>query len=398
MNKTPNSNRKHIGIFGKTNSGKSSLLNAITEQDLAIVSDIRGTTTDSVVKAMELIPYGPVLFIDTAGLDDSGTLGEMRVEKALSEIKRCDLGLLLISADDLDFHFYREQIKLFKKYNLSHLLIISKEELLSQEKKMEIKASYPHALFLSSHRWESVIELKGELIKSLEKEEEDPSLLGDLLPYGSTVVMVVPIDSEAPKGRLILPQVQLLRDCLDNGIKSYVVRDTELETALKDLKNIDLVVTDSQAFREVDSLIGGRFPLTGFSILFARQKGELWSLVEGAKTVDSLPEGANILIAETCTHNTSHEDIGRVKIPNLLRKKTGKNFNFHFKMGSSFPENLQDYDLIIHCGACMINRKNMQNRIDEAVEKNIPITNYGLLLAYLNGILDRSLEIFKNNN
>ncbi|MGL4252786.1 MAG: [FeFe] hydrogenase H-cluster maturation GTPase HydF [Fusobacteriaceae bacterium] len=397
MNKTPNSNRKHIGIFGKTNSGKSSLLNAITEQNLAIVSDIRGTTTDSVVKSMELLPYGPVLFIDTAGLDDEGTLGEMRVGKALSEIKRCDLVLLLISAEDLDFKFYQDQIKIFKRYNLSHMLIISKDELLNNEKREEIKNLYPHAHFVSAHSWESVINLKGELIKSLEKEEEDPSLLGDILPYGSSVVMVVPIDSEAPKGRLILPQVQLLRDCLDNGIKSYVVRDTELKTALEDLKNIDLVVTDSQAFREVDALIGGRFPLTGFSILFARQKGNLQSLVEGAKTVDSLPEGANILIAETCTHNTSHEDIGRVKIPNLLRKKTGKNFNFHFKMGNSFPENIHEYDLIIHCGACMINRKNMQNRIDEAGEKYIPITNYGLLIAHLNGILDRSIQIFKNN-
>ncbi|MGL4402390.1 MAG: [FeFe] hydrogenase H-cluster maturation GTPase HydF [Fusobacteriaceae bacterium] len=395
MQNTPNSNRKHIGIFGKTNSGKSSLLNCIIEQDLAIVSDTKGTTTDSVVKAMELLPYGPVLFIDTAGLDDSGILGDMRVQKALSEIKRCDLALFLVSGEDLDFNFYHNQVEIFKKYNLSHMLIISKDEFLSHEKKKEIKSFYPHAHFVSANRWESTIHLKEEIIKSLEKVEEDPSLLGDILPYGSTVVMVVPIDSEAPKGRLILPQVQLLRDCLDNGIKSYVVRDTELETALLDLKNIDLIITDSQAFQEVDTITNGRFPLTSFSILFARQKGELCSLVHGAKTIDSLLDGANILIAETCTHNTSHEDIGRVKIPNLLRKKTGKNFNFHFKMGNSFPENLNQYDLIVHCGACMINRKNMQNRIDFALEKNIPITNYGLLIAQLNGILDKSIEIFK---
>ncbi|MGL6099025.1 MAG: [FeFe] hydrogenase H-cluster maturation GTPase HydF [Fusobacteriaceae bacterium] len=395
MNNTPNSNRKHVGIFGKTNSGKSSLLNAITEQELAIVSDIKGTTTDSVVKAMELIPYGPVLFIDTAGLDDEGMLGEMRVEKALSEIKRCDLALFLISADNLDFDFYKKQVKTFKKYNLPHLLIISKMEFLADSQRLNIEKIYPEANFISAHNWNSIIELKDNLIKSLEKEQDDPSLLGDILDYGSTVVMVVPIDSEAPKGRLILPQVQLLRDCLDNGIKSYVVRDTELETALQDLKNIDLIVTDSQAFKEVDSLVAGKYPLTGFSILFARQKGDLDSLVLGAKKVDTLLDGASILIAETCTHNTSHEDIGRVKIPNLLRKKTGKNFNFHFKMGRDFPENLNQYDLVIHCGGCMINRKNMQNRIDEVQEKNVPITNYGLLIAYLNGILDRSIEIFQ---
>ncbi|MGL4980985.1 MAG: [FeFe] hydrogenase H-cluster maturation GTPase HydF [Fusobacteriaceae bacterium] len=395
MNNTPNSNRKHVGIFGKTNSGKSSLLNAITEQELAIVSDVKGTTTDSVVKAMELIPYGPVLFIDTAGLDDEGMLGEMRVEKALSEIKRCDLALFLISADNLDFDFYKKHVKTFKKYNLPHLLIISKMEFLTESQRLDIEKIYPEANFISAHNWKSIIELKDNLIKSLEKEQDDPSLLGDILDYGSTVVMVVPIDSEAPKGRLILPQVQLLRDCLDHGIKSYVVRDTELETALQDLKNIDLIVTDSQAFREIDSLVDGRFPITGFSILFARQKGDLDSLVLGAKKVDTLLDGANILIAETCTHNTSHEDIGRVKIPNLLRKKTGKDFNFHFKMGRDFPENLDQYDLVIHCGGCMINRKNMQNRIDEVQEKNVPITNYGLLIAHLNGILDRSIEIFQ---
>lgn len=395
MNSTPNSNRKHIGIFGKTNAGKSSLLNAITEQEIAIVSEIKGTTTDSVTKAMELIPFGPVLLIDTAGLDDFGTLGELRVEKALSEIKRTDLGLFLISAEDLDFNFYNEQLNLFKKYNVPHLLIINKMELLTSEKILEIREAYPQALFISTKDWNSILNLKDIMIEKLKLEEEDPSLLGDIVPYGGIVVMVVPIDSEAPKGRIILPQVQLIRDCLDNGIKSYVVRDTELESALLDLDHVDLVVTDSQAFKSVDAVVAGRFPLTSFSILFARQKGELDSLIAGAKTIKNLKEDANILIAETCTHNTSHEDIGRVKIPALLKKVTGKNLNFTFNMGRDFPDNLSEFDLVIHCGGCMITRKSMQSRMDDVLSQDVPITNYGLVIAYLTGILDRSIEIFK---
>lgn len=394
MNSTPKSNRKHIGIFGKTNAGKSSLLNAITEQEIAIVSEIRGTTTDSVVKAMELIPFGPVLLIDTAGLDDSGALGELRVEKALSEIKRTDLAIFLISAEDLDFNFYNDQLKLFKKYNVPHLLVINKMELLTYEKISEIKKGYPHGIFISTKNWNSILNLKEIIIEKLKIEEEDPSLLGDVVPYGGTVVMVVPIDSEAPKGRIILPQVQLIRDCLDNGIKSYVVRDTELESALLNLGHADLVVTDSQAFKAVDTIVAERFPLTSFSILFARQKGELSSLIEGAKAMGNLEDGANILIAETCTHNTSHEDIGRIKIPALLKKATGKNFNFTFNMGRDFPDNLSKFDLVIHCGGCMITRKSMQSRMDDVLSYELPITNYGLAIAFLTGILDRSIEIF----
>lgn len=395
MNKTPNSNRKHIGIFGKTNTGKSSLLNAITEQEIAIVSNIKGTTTDSVTKAMELIPFGPVLFIDTAGLDDCGELGEVRVQRAIEELKRTDFGIFLVSSQDLDFEFYEAQLKLFKKYNIPHLLVISKMEFLKEEEKKSIFEKYPKTLLVSAEDRETVLNLKAKLMEQLEKEEEDPTLLGDLLPYNSTVVMVVPIDSEAPKGRIILPQVQLIRDCLDNGIKCHIVRDTELKETLEELKKIDLIVTDSQAFKKVDEIVMDRYPITGFSILFARQKGELKTFLEGTKAISQLPEGARILIAETCTHNTSHEDIGRVKIPALLKKKTGKNFNFTFKMGGGFPENLQEYDLVIHCGACMINRKNMQNRMDISEEKMVPITNYGLVIAYLNGILEKSVEIFR---
>lgn len=400
MNNTPNSNRKHIGIFGKTNAGKSSLLNAILEQDISIVSSIKGTTTDSVTKAMELIPFGPVLFIDTAGLDDETALGSLRVNKALKELKRTDFILYLIDASEINSttinnNFYKDKQKLFKQYNIPHLLIINKIDLLDSLSLNKLKEIYPEAVFVSTKDRDTILNFKSKLIENLNVTEEDPSLIKDLVPYNGTVLMVVPIDSEAPKGRIILPQVQLIRDCLDYGIKSYVVRDTELESALEDLKHIDLIVTDSQAFKEVDSIVKGRFPLTGFSILFARQKGDLKTLINGAHTIENLKDGSRILIAETCTHNTSHEDIGKVKIPNLLMKKTGKKLEFDFKMGRDFPDNLEPYDLVIHCGACMINRKNMQNRIDDVLEKNVPITNYGIVLAYLMGILDKATKIFE---
>lgn len=400
MNNTPNSNRKHIGIFGKTNAGKSSLLNAILEQDISIVSDIKGTTTDSVTKAMELIPFGPVLFIDTAGLDDETALGSLRVNKALNELKRTDFILYLVDASELNSttinnNFYKEKQKMFKKYNIPHLLIINKIDLLDSISVKILKETYPEAVFVSTKDRDTILDFKSKLIEHLSLTEEDPSLIKDLVPYNGTVLMVVPIDSEAPKGRIILPQVQLIRECLDCGVKSYVVRDTELESALDDLKHIDLIVTDSQAFKEVDSIVKGRFPLTGFSILFARQKGDLKTLINGAHAIENLKDGSRILIAETCTHNTSHEDIGRVKIPNLLMKKTGKKLEFDFKMGRDFPDDLLPYDLVIHCGACMINRKNMQNRIDEVLEKDVPITNYGIVLAYLTGILDKATKMFQ---
>lgn len=395
MNNTPNSNRKHIGIFGKTNAGKSSLLNAILEQDLSIVSHIPGTTTDSVTKAMELLPYGPVLFIDTAGLNDNTELGSLRVEKTFKEMKRTDFALYVADIHEIDDDFYNIQLKLFKKFNIPHLLVINKVDIIDEEKLKELKIKYPKAIFVSTKNRETILNFKTRLIQELEQEGEDPSLLGDIVPYNGKVIMVVPIDSEAPKGRIILPQVQLIRDCLDNGIKSYVVRDTELESALEDIENVDLIITDSQAFKEVNKIVNNRAKLTSFSILFARQKGDLDVLIEGTKSISNLKDGSTILIAETCTHNTSHEDIGRYKIPNLLKNKTGKKLNFEFKMGRDYPNDLEKYDLIIHCGACMINKKNMQIRIEEATEKNVPITNYGLVIAYLTGILDKSTEFFK---
>ncbi|MGL6167149.1 MAG: [FeFe] hydrogenase H-cluster maturation GTPase HydF, partial [Fusobacteriaceae bacterium] len=395
---TPNSNRLHIGIFGKTNSGKSSLINAITEQNISIVSEVEGTTTDSVVKAMEFLPFGPVLFIDTAGLEDNTTLGKLRMKKSLEELKRTDFAILVMEAQKIDFEFYKSQESQFKKYNIPFLLVLNKIDLLSDEEIDTIKNVFKRVVLVSTLNRESILNLKNEILKGIKKEAEEPKLLGDLVKYNGKVLMVVPVDSEAPKGRLILPQVQLIRECLDHGIKSYVVRDTELESALEDIKDIDLVVTDSQAFKNIDKILNNRAKLTSFSILFARQKGDLEDLVKGVKKLKNLKDGDKILIAENCTHNTSHEDIGRVKIPKLVKQYCGKEIEFHFVAGKDFPANLSEYSLVIHCGACMINKKLMQSRIDESQNSSVPITNYGLVIAEVTGILDKSLEIFGDAN
>ena len=392
MQTTPNSNRTHIIFLGSTNAGKSSLLNAITEQEISIVSDIKGTTTDSVKKSMELIPYGPVLFIDTAGFNDSSELGKLRIEKTIKEIKKSDFAVYVIDGNDFDENIYKENLNLLKKYNLPFITVINKEETLSEGKKEELKNILKEPYFLSAHDRNSVLDFKKFLIEKLDVLEEEPSLLKGIVEYGDTVVMVVPIDSEAPKGRLILPQVQILRDALDNGIKVIVARDTELSSVLDENKNIKLVITDSQTFKKVDKIVADRYPLTSFSILFAKQKGDINKFIKGIDVIQNLKDGANILIAETCSHNTSHEDIGRVKIPMMLQKKTGKKFNFSFSMGKDFPENLGDFDLIIHCGGCMITKKAMENRIAECNGAGVQVTNYGMIIAYLTGILEKSLQ------
>jgi len=445
MNSTPNANRKHITFFGKTNSGKSSLLNAIVGQEISLVSSVKGTTTDPVTKAMELIPFGPVVFIDTAGLDDKSELGGMRIQRSLKMLQRTDFAIYVMDINDINTNAdadtgacactdsntninvdtgintdtdtntntdtkvntntsadaanddYSEMAKRFKKYNIPHMLVINKIDTVSQEKVKEVAKKYKDAVFVSAGDWQSVLALKDELIKRLSEGEEEPPIVGDLIPYNGKVILVVPVDSEAPKGRLILPQVQVIRDCLDHGIKSYVVRDTELESALSDIRDVDLVITDSQAFKMVSSVVPENIKLTSFSILFARYKGDLEAFVKGVSKVKELNENSKILIAESCTHNQSHEDIGRIKIPRLLNMHVGKELCYEFKMGHDFPENIEEYDLIIHCGACMMNKKTMQTRIDMCIEKGVSITNYGVLLAYLTGILDRSLKIFNLN-
>ncbi|NLM34701.1 MAG: [FeFe] hydrogenase H-cluster maturation GTPase HydF [Clostridiales bacterium] len=397
MNNTPNANRKHIAIYGKTNSGKSSLLNAIIGQEISIVSNLEGTTTDPVKKAMELIPYGPVLFIDTAGLADESELGSLRIERTLKTLQNTDFALYVLDIKDKDLSVYQDTIKLFKKFNIPYLTVINKIDTATEEEIEEAKKVHKDAVFVSASKEDNILHLKDELIKRLQKEEEDPPLIGDIVPYNGKVVLVVPIDSESPKGRIILPQVQLIRDCLDHGIKSYVVRDTELEEALKDLSDIDIVVTDSQAFKKVNEIVPSNIKLTSFSILQAKSKGDLNTFIEGVKKIEELNENSKILISESCTHNHSHEDIGRVKIPRLINKHLGKNLNYEFKMGNDFPANLEDYDLVIHCGSCMLNRKTMLTRIALCKEKGTTITNYGVVLAYLNGILDRCIEFTRYN-
>ncbi|MGO5064445.1 MULTISPECIES: [FeFe] hydrogenase H-cluster maturation GTPase HydF [unclassified Clostridium] len=394
MNTTPNANRIHITFIGKTNSGKSSLMNAIIGQDISIVSPIEGTTTDPVSKAMEFIPLGPVLFTDTAGLEDNTKLGKIRIEKTLNTLLRTDFAVYVMSSEDIDINLYEKTINKFKKQNISYITVINKIDIIEKSKIDNIKKIIEDPIFVSSNDINSILNLKDLIIKNLSKTKEDDTIIGNLLPYNSKVIMVIPIDSEAPKGRLILPQVQLIRDCLDHSIKSYIVRDTELESALDDLKNVDLVITDSQAFKKVNNIVPKNIKLTSFSILLANYKGNLKTFVEGTKTINTLNENSKILISESCTHNYSHEDIGRVKIPNMINSHVDKKLNYEFKMGESFPQDVDKYDLIIHCGACMVNKKSMDSKLKLCIEKNVPITNYGILISYLTGILDRSIEVF----
>ncbi len=394
MNKTPNSNRPHIVFYGKTNAGKSTLMNNILGQDFALVSDKPGTTTDFIQKPMELIPFGPVLFIDTAGLFDDTELGELRVNGTLEVLKRTDLGIYVTDGSKGELDNFASWKRNFKKYNIPYMLVINKIDKFTSEEIEVLKEQQPDGYFISAEAGEGIEELKKGIIENLENSEEDISIVGDIVPFNGKVVMVVPIDSEAPKGRIILPQVQCIRDCLDHGIKTYILRDTELEQGLKDLKDIDLVITDSQAFKEVDKIVPKDIKLTSFSILFARQKGDIKAFIEGANAIRKLKPESKILISESCTHNISHEDIGRVKIPKLLNKYVGAELKYEFRVGHDFPDDIEKYDLIIHCGACMINRKTVINRINYCEEKKVPITNYGIVLAFLTGIMDKAIEIF----
>lgn len=394
MNNTPRGNRKHVVLYGKTNSGKSSLFNKLCNSNISIVSEREGTTTDPVSKGVELIPVGPVLYIDTAGLEDNTVLGDLRVNKSLELLKRTDIALYIIDGKDKDLSSFNKMKKEFKKYNIPYLLVINKVDILENDEIKEIKKDYQNGIFISAKDDSGIEEVKEKLIKLIEKEEEELPLIGDLLPYGSKVILVVPIDSEAPKGRLILPQVQCIRDCLDHGIKSYVVRDTELEEALEEIKYVDLVITDSQAFKFVDEIVPKDIMLTSFSMLFARQKGDINEFINGVWGVRNLKPGDKVLISESCSHNVSHEDIGRVKIPTLLEKYVGGKLDFEFKIGYDFAEDIGDYKLIIHCGGCMVNRKTILNRINLCKERKVYITNYGVLLSFLTNTLERSKVIF----
>lgn len=398
MQETANANRKHVAFFGKRNAGKSSLFNLLLGEDYSLVSSHLGTTTDPVYKAMELVGYGPIRLIDTAGLDDIGELGELRVKKSKEVLRKIDMAIYVLDASQEITEEEREEAKkLFQRFHIPYVFVWNKRDMIGEILEAEWKSKYPNDVYLQINPIEKKRQLVDCIVKQLEFEEEDPSLIGDLVHYGDSVILVVPIDSEAPKGRLILPQVQILRDCLDHGIKSYVVRDTELEKALEDLKDVKLVITDSQIFHRIADMVPLEIPLISFSILFARQKGELQEFLEGIQVLESLKEKekAKVLIVESCSHTQSHEDIGTVKIPNLLRKKLNSKIEIIFQQGRNLEEDLRGIDLIIHCGSCMLTRKQMLNRIQIAKEQEIPITNYGIVLAYFSGVLERSIKILK---
>ena len=396
MANTPISLRKHITILGDTNVGKSTLFNNILGQERSIVSEHRGTTTDPVIKAMELIPFGPIALIDTGGLDDVSQVGEERVKTAMEILDRTDLAIYAADIISFDEIKYEEVVDKLDKKKIPHILVFTKCDKVSRAVKEDLKASYKRAIFTCKEDRESIENLKYKMAEELKKMgSEEDSLIGDLIPPNSTVIAVVSIDSGAPKGRLILPQVQFIRDCLDHGIKCLVTKEEGLKDAILELKEVALVVTDSQNFKNIDKLVPDGIPLTSFSMLFARQKGNMNILLEGVEKVENLSENARVLIAEGCTHNTTHEDIGRVKIPKLLKEHTGVDIQFDFYGGHDFPKDLSDYDMVIHCGGCMLNKKAMETRLLKCASKDVPVTNYGILLAYLNGILERSSRIFK---
>ena len=389
--------RLHIGIFGKTNAGKSSLLNRITNQEVSIVSDIAGTTTDIVEKSMELLPIGHVNFLDTAGINDRTALAAERIAKTMKILNRVDVAIIVCDYNGID-DYEKSLINNFKELNIPYIIVVNKTDLheISNNKLQEIKNLCNEVLVTSTINDENLVyRLKSLLVKVLPEDfVNSPKIVGDLIPEKSTVVLVTPIDKEAPKGRLILPQVQTLRDLLDSHCMSLVVKETELNEALKNLKTPPaLVITDSQAFKQVDEIVPENIALTSFSILFARLKGDLQAFVRGAKAIDTLQDGDKILILESCTHHAIEDDIGRVKIPNLLKKKTGKKLVIEHRSGHDFPD-ISGYKLIIHCGACMTNRREVLSRILIANSKGIPISNYGIVISYCLGILPRAMKIF----
>ena len=392
--KTLKSMRLQIGVFGKTNVGKSSLLNIITNQEISIVSEIAGTTTDVVEKSMELLPVGPVTFLDTAGLDDKTQLAMQRIEKTMKIINRIDVAIIVCDFNGVD-DYEKELIEKFDELKIPYLIVVNKSDV----KKITLEG-FENVLYTSVKNDENIVfEFKEALVKLLPEDfVNSPKIAGDLIPPKSTVILVIPIDKEAPKGRIILPQVQTLRDLLDSDCLTYVVKESELKEALENLKTPPaLVITDSQAFKQVSSIVPENIPLTSFSILFARLKGDLDEFVKGAKAIENLKDGDLVLILESCTHHAIEDDIGRVKIPNLLRKKTGKNLVIHNYAGHDFPD-IKDYKLIIHCGACMTNRREVLSRILLSDKAGVPITNYGIVISYCLGILSRAVKIFDNMN
>ena len=390
LNATPAGERVHIAFFGRRNAGKSSLVNAFTGQDLSIVSDVKGTTTDPVYKAMELLPLGPVQIIDTPGIDDEGVLGELRVKKTRQVLNKTDLALLVADATAPLGKAEEELLALIREKGIPYLLVWNKADLLELVPQAE-----ENALWVSALTGMHIHELKEKAARLAGQEGPVRPLIADLLAPGDTIVLVVPIDKAAPKGRLILPQQQTIRDVLEAGASALVCRDTELAFTLEQLgRPPKLVVTDSQAFGKVAKMVPREVPLTSFSILMARYKGDLALTVKGAKALQNLKTGDKVLIAEGCTHHRQCEDIGTVKLPHWIREATGVEPEFHFCSGREYPEDLSPYQLVVHCGGCTLGEREMKYRQRTAVDQGIPITNYGILIAAIHGILYRTLEPF----
>ena len=390
LNDTPSGERIHMGFCVRRNAGKSSLVNAVTGQDLAVVSDVLGTTTDPVYKAMELLPLGPVMIIDTPGFDDVGSLGELRVRKTKNVLNKTDIAILVVDATEGLQVCDRELLDLFKAKNIAHIIVYNKSDLLS-----EVPASESNVMYVSAESKFGIYELKEKIAASVPNDEIKLQIVGDLINPGDFVVLVVPIDKAAPKGRLILPQQQTIRDILEADATAIVVKEYELRETLANLaKKPSLVITDSQVFAKVSADTPTDIPLTSFSILMARYKGLLDAAVEGVAAIDKLKDGDVILMAEGCTHHRQCDDIGSVKIPRWLKNYTGKDLVFKTVSGTEFPDDLSPYALVIHCGGCMLKEREMRYRTKCAVDQQVPITNYGTIIAYMQGILKRSLEIF----
>ena len=401
LNDTPSGERLRISFFGKRNAGKSSLVNVITNQEISVVSDTLGTTTDPVVKSMELLPLGPVLITDTPGFDDEGTLGSLRVKRTRQILNKTDIAVLVTDATRPIDSSEEELISLFNQKNIPFMVAFNKCDLLSDitayaftTDKMK-GLSESNKIYVSATEKININELKEMLGKLIPSDESRVRLVGDIISNNQTIVLVIPIDESAPKGRLILPQQQAIRDILESGAYAVTTRETELAELLSKMNpKPDMVITDSQAFELVDKITPDDIPLTSFSILMARYKGFLETAVKGARAIDTLSNGDKVLISEGCTHHRQCGDIGTVKLPNWLRKRTGKVLVIETSSGTDFPENLEEYKLIIHCGGCMLSSREMIYRMKCAIDAGVPFTNYGVAIAYMKGILERSLSVF----
>lgn len=399
MNDTPRGDRLHIALFGRRNAGKSSLINALTHQKVAVVSDIPGTTTDPVYKSMEVLPLGPVVFIDTPGIDDKGMLGELRIEKAKEILRKTDIGVLVVTRDTYWGEQEESITEQFIKRGVPFVIVINKcEDRMDDNDRGNLPEFLDAPIVkISALTGEGIDVLIAKLAELKKDGDQRLHLVDGLVGTGDLAILVTPIDKEAPKGRLILPQQQVLRDILDSGAMALVVKETELEEALKRLTYPpSVVITDSQVFDKVNAVLPQNVPLTSFSIIYARQKGDLELFYRAVKAIEKLNDGDHILIAEGCTHHRKDDDIGTVKIPGLLKKKTGKKLKFHHVSGGFFEEDLSRYKLVVHCGACMLNKREMEYRQSFSLESGVPMINYGIILAYLHGILDRAMMPFKN--